>query len=737
MKTRTLTLLLALASGPALASGTTAGTVIQNTADATFIDPSTGNPVASPVVSNTVSATVLPVAGVDFVYASPASLTNNDGFAFGAADLNYRRGAVIPGQAVTTTYTLLNNGNINGYVVTLNNVALNNPSGVPVQYFLASDTTFSTPLSTVTLPASGSVDIVQRVTVPLSSTPGTVISVSPYVTAAAGSVSGNPYPAADEKNNVNVPPTPAANFDLEPTDLTVITPVVYNGPTPPANPAAPGTPGAPGSSVVTPPVSNAANPLNPVSAPGTPADPSDPSQPGRTDVSVPSTSIVISGNAQLAYPTAHLGGLPDVTTFSNVAATPQNPSTPADTLSLFPTDGTGLPIGTNNGDGTFTLALPGGPVTVKFQDAAGNPLPLLLNPSDGKIYPVLATPAGGGSVPYRTLLSLPNSYTVLDPVPVVLLVGADSALDAGVKSSATTSDTVFPPAAAFGDVPASGNVPNPALIGPGNAAQSVTPGTPPAVGAPNPAATGDSTAVFPMLITNLGEYNDTFTLSGSVNVPLTGGGSVVVPVRYVDANGTPLASGAAANSYVSPLVTANGSLTVYAVIDLPATASATSGTPLTVSQSATGNYSTIVMNDVNDQIVVASIGSATPVKSVNAPSALPGADLTYTISAQNNYNVPLKNYVLRDANSAVTNVFTYATFKSVTVTLNTVLLNAGAAVYRFNGGAWQASNVPSVPLAAVTSVEVGVNTDGNLPMSAADLFPVGGQLSETLVVTVK
>jgi len=730
-----VSLLLALAAGaaPAFAAGTTAGTVITNVAEATFEDPSTGVQ-SQPVPSNTVTATVLPLAAADFVYAGAANPVNNDGTGPGTADPNFRRTGVAPGQTVDTIYTLLNNGNIPNYTVTLNDTPLNNPSGVQVQYFLATDILFGTPLSTVTLPASGQVDIVQRVTVPANATPGTVISVSPYVTAPAGQFGPDAYAAVDETNNVNVPPTPVQNRDFEFTDIVIFNPNLYNGPSGPTSAQTPTTPSAPLGNVVVPPTQNAAVPTNPVSPPSTPADPSDPTLPGRVDVNNTSgidTAITQVGNRQNAYPAYGQGKV----TFQNYVATPSDPATPAQPIYLFPADAAGNPTGTYAGNGHFTVNTPNGPVDVTFTDGLNVPLPLTVNPANGQLYPTVFLPAGGDLFGYRTVVTQVNPSALTNPQPVVISVGADSGLDADATSNAATTDAVFNPQAVFGDV--AGATADPALIGPGNLAQPVVPGQPAAQGAPNTAAATDSSAVFPMRLINTGTYNDTFTLSGSVAVPLADGTIVAVPVRYTDAAGTPLPTGTTPNTFISPLVAVGTAVTIYAVVDVPAGAAPTAGTPLIVSQTAFGNYSRQTLQDTNDQITVPIIGSAAPVKSVSPARAAPGQALTYTIMAKNNYNVGLRNYVVEDATGPNSNVFTYARYSSVGVTLNAVAAAAGSVVYSFNGGPWTTTPVSSIPPEQVFSVRVGLNTDLNTSMTANDVLPVGAELTETLVVIVR
>lgn len=773
---KVLALMGALAAGSALGVGTTSGTVINNQASATYTDPATGaaalppagSPAGTPpVVSNTVATTVLPVPALDIVYKGQASTTNNDGTAPGGADANFSKTGILPGANVDTAYTVLNNGNVSGYVVTLNNGTtaapvngvVNNPSGVVVQYFLATDTGFTTPITSVTVPASGQVDIVQRIKVPTTAAVGTVISVSPYGTAAAGTdVKGNAYAAVDEAANVNVPATPAANKDLEFTDVTVFTPSVTN--TPPTIPAS--------TTVVTPPTGNAAVPTNPVSPPGTPGDATDPSAPGYIDPGNASTPITVSGGNQIAYPPADANSTPDVTTFNNVVTTPTAAGTPADTISLFPTDATGNPIGTNNNDGSFTL--PGG-VVVKFLKPDGTPLPTAVNPADNKTYPVVTTPAGGGTAAYRTQITYPdpnpNTNTAADtdnPVPLVLLVGADSTNDADIKANATTTDSIYPAAAQFGDVPSSGSTPNKPRVGPGDAAQVVVPGTTPAASgtAPSTGNAADSTAVFPMLLANTGEYGDTYTLSGTVPVKLTDGSTVYVPVRYVDAAGNPLPSGTAVAppagapagtpntpTYISPLVGPNSTATVFAVIDVPANAAATGATPLLVSQTATGNFSTIVLTDNNDQISVGSIGGIviTKTQSVNGAAASsgpvnakPGDTLKYTVLAKNTYNQDVLNFKLIDSNgSGTTNAFTFTTFVSASVTLSGFAASPVPKVfYSVDGGTTFTVTAPTpATVLPATGIQVAVDTDGSNSITAADKVPSGATIQLDITTTVK
>ncbi|ULH14492.1 hypothetical protein MF271_10650 [Deinococcus sp. KNUC1210] len=764
MKTsyKLLALMVAMATGAASAAtptgtsaGTTAGTAITNTATATFTDPST-NTAGTSVTSNTVSTTVLPVTGFDIVYTDGST----DGTTASAPATSYDKTGILPGANVDTAYTVVNNSNIDNYVINLapdTTGSANAPTSV--KYYLASDTSFTTPITSVTVPVGGQVAIVQRMVIPTTAVVGTTYSASPHGTAPAGTVSGNAYSAVDESTNVNPPATSPVNSDLEFTKATIFTPTVANFPTVPTDPVNPTTPTTPGTTVVTPPTANpgtagGGTPTNPVTNPGTPTDPLDPTGPGYTDPTSPSTAIVVSGNSQIAYPPADANTTPDVVTFNNVASTPVSGTTPAEAhLSLFPTD-----AGTvNNGNGTFTL--PGG-VTVSFTDTSGNPLPTWTN-TDGKVYPYVTIPAGGGSVPYRTVVTYPdsnpnnNTTTVDSPAAVTVTVGADSSNDSDVTPNGTTTDTIKPDAAAFGDVPASGTVADRTLVGPANAAQVVVPGTTAASGAPSTGTATDSTAVFPMIIDNNGQYGDTYTLSGTVPIKNKDGTTTTVTVRYVDASGNPLPSGATAGTYITPLVSAGGNQTVYAIVDVPSTAAATTGTtgsnpnPV-LTQTAVGNYSTITMTDVNDQIQVAYTGGITVVKTQSAAGAAyasgaqtakPGQALNYKILATNTYNASVYNFMLSDPKT--NNAFTTTTFVSASVALTgfsgqtPALVNVAAYYSIDNGASWSTTAPAAGTDLSVNGILVAVDTDNSGTITAADQVPAGATIELTINNTVK
>lgn len=787
VNSRLIALMAALAAGSAAAAsaGTTAGTAIQNVASATFTDPSTGSAVVNPVLSNPVYTTVNAIPAFDIVYGD----SSPDGTTASTPAASYDKLNVLPGASVDTAYTVVNNGNVNNYVVNLTSDTFGTANApTSVAYYLATDTAFATPITSVTIPNGGQIAIVQRIVIPTTAAVGTTYSASPIGTAPAGSINttlpgptvvATPYSAVSEVNNVNPPATTPTNRDLEFTRATIFTPTVVTFPTPPTNPANPTTPTTPTTSVVTPPTVNPVDPTNPVSPPGTPTAPSDPTQPGYLDPNPlvpgnPGTPIVVdpTGNNQTAYPPADTDGTADRVTFNNVVSTPVVLGTPADTVNLFPTvPGGGAPTSVyNTTTNSFPITTPNGPATVQFTDLAGNPLPTAVDPISGLTFPVLNIPAGGGTVPYRTVVTYPDSNLVTNPVPVVITVGVDSKNDSDINSNATTTNTILPPAAAFGDVPATGTTADPALIGAGNTAQAVVPGTAATTGAPSATAVADSSAVFPMTINNTGEYNDTFTLTGTVPIKNADGTTTNVVVRYVDASGNPLALGAPTTvartlsngviipagtpTYVTPLILANNTTpyVVYAVIDVPATAAATTGTtginpnPV-VSQIAIGNFSTIPMEDLNDQIRTGVIGGITVAKTQNANGAgyvttpatvLPGQTLSYKILAKNTYNSPVYNFVLADSNATSgNNAYAVTNFVSATATalLADGTTSFGTVYYKVNGGSF--TTTPPAAGTTITSIEVAVDNSAPVGIDAADFVPAGATIELTINTTVK
>ncbi|WP_309572887.1 hypothetical protein [Deinococcus sp.] len=763
---------LAVGSASAATTNTTAGQIITNQATATFTDPtSTTGAAATPIVSNKVETVVLPKPSFDIQYADGSV----DDTTATTPAATYDKTGVLPGATVTTAYVVVNTGNVNGYVV---NIASDSTGGVAPQnvaYYLDANNDglpdSTTPITSVTLNADdpatpadeGVVRLLQVITVSSSAPTGAQYSASPAGSAPSGSVS-----VKDSTNTTTAYPYGAltesqanpgnSNGDLQYTRVKVFTPTLTAGPYD-ADPATPGQQ-APTSTVVVPPsATTVIDPNNPTSAPGTPSSPSDPTQPGYTDPAVASatgsTAITVSGNVQTAYPPADADALPDVVKFKNSVTTPSG--SPADTVNLFPLDptknvgdvGYGLPYGTNNADGSFTL--PDGTI-VKFLNPDGSAATLVTSPVDSKKYPVVTVPAGGGTVGYITQVTYPDSNSLADPTPITVVVGVDSGNDYNLVADGSTTNRILPPALQFGD--SNGTQTPPTANAAAAPTETVTPGAAVSSGTPTAGVSTDASAVFPMDIANPGEYADTYTLSGTVSVPLADGTTQMVSVKYVTAAGAELPKNSA-GQYITPVVDANTEYKVYAVVDIPAPAKLTlPGAPLLVSQTATSNYSNITLTDTNDRILVGAIGGITVNKyqavgtapTLNASgqatkSALPGETVYYAIVASNSYNASVKNFVLSDALSNTTdnktNVYSFSTFKGASVTL-TGFPAAAKVMYRVNGAGNFSTTVPAA--GSVTSgVEVAIDTDGNgvLEPTTNDVFPSGATITLNIQATVK
>ncbi|AWN22381.1 hypothetical protein DKM44_03305 [Deinococcus irradiatisoli] len=743
-----LTLIVALAAGSAAAAsaGTTAGTGINNVATASFDDPSTGT--AAPAVnSNTVTTTVLPVIGFDIVYTDGSADGNTASTPATSAD----KTNILPGGTVNTPYSVVNNSNIDNYVVNLTADTTGSSTALPnvaptagaggVQYFLADAAGNPTgpAITQVTLSNGGTIKIVQVLTVPSAATKAQQYSASPHGVAPAGGTGSGAYLAYDENTNGN-------NGDLEFSRATIYSPVL----TPPLGPSTP----VPTSPIVIPPTNPGTdpnNPNNPVSPPTTPTDPTDPSGTGYPDSAHPTTSIAVIGNDQNAYPLANQTSV----TFSNNV---HNGGALSDTVKLFPTDATGNPIGTNNGDGSFTVpAIGGNPgYKVTFTKLDNTALATATG-SDGKVYPVLTVAAGGDSG-YHVKIDYANPQTLPDPVAIAVTVGVSSGNKAStdpVNADTKSKDTIYPPGMFFGD-DVSG-VPTPAQVGPGNAAQTVDPSKS-AAGAPVTAAgvNTDATAVFPMVITNPGEYNDSFTLTKTTIIMIsTRGSTVSVPVRYVYADGSAVTQDTAGN-YITKVVAANGSLKVYAVVDVPVNIAATTGTTgsnpePSFTQTATGNYSGVQVIDNNDRIKVQYTGAISVAKtqsvrgsafSAAAATARPGDALAYQIVATNNYNASVFNFKLKDNNATGGNAFTYTDFVSVNVILNgftgqTPALASSNVYYSVDGGNTFTTTVPTPATVGTNGLQVAIDTDNSGTITAADQVPAGASITLTINTTVK
>ena len=740
----------ALSAGAALAAGTTAGTQISNTATATFNDaggtPVTGtvttaNPTGAPSVSNTVTTTV---------QAAPSfTITPNDGGTLSAPNPNapgQQKADVTPGSTQAFKYTVTNSGNT-PIAVTLNtlyasgtsdtNSAISGTATVTgVAYYLDSNNNgtydagtdtaitgaFIVPLDdpTTTTVDESAPTIFQVYTVPTAATPGQRLGADPQGSAKfdpavnTGGTAGTT--TATYTSTVTV--TGSGTGTYQNTDsnnfnrVTVYTPVLTNNP----------QDGNTATTTIDPSPTNVTPPGSATPVPGYTAQ-TDPNSPG-------STPIVqgLAGNEQKAYPPADTNTANDVVRFSNTVV---NTGTLSDTVNLFPTDGTGAPIGTNT-SGVFSN-VPGLPTgtTVQFLDTSGNALPLVGG------YPTLTVPANG-EASYVVKVTYPDSDTAALPA-FTTLVGVDSGNDAGVVADATTKDTIYPPFLEFGDATAAlgadpTQTPN----------VNVYPGTP-ATGLTDGAT--DARAVFPMDVANTGTYAEAYTLSGSVTVPLTTGANSTLTVSYykdVNGNGALDAGDTLITGGVTASVAAGTEIKVLAAVDVPANMLA-DGLAKALTQTATGNTSGVVRTDTNDTITAKISGNLglkkfadncgstnvcpavhpytdTPVA---ASTAIPGDYLRYELVAQNNTNAAVQSVTLSDDFSVnnKTNLTLVSLSASTTVAGAKVLYRIGTT------GAWTAitgtTALPANTSGATLQFWYDGNGNGAADSGAADALSAG------------
>lgn len=779
LNAKVLALMTALSAGVATAAttNTTAGTSITNVATATFTDPSTGSTASS--TSNEVKTTVLPLPSFDMVYGgnSPA-----DGGGVAANPANsispttpVLKPNILPGATVTQAYDLVNTGNTPlNVTVTANTTGSAAGETVTYTYTDVNGNPLTVnPDGTITLPVDnpatagdeGVVKVIQTIVIPANAAANADYGASPQASLAGtgtgttgnGVTTGQTLYENQTVTNGTPSATPANGTDLQFTAIKIVKPDLSNDP-----------------------VGGTTPPATTVTAPGTTTPVPGYTDPGGTPIVVPVSGGTTTDN-QIAYPKADANGTPDSVTFTN---TVKNSGPLADPVNIYPTDTAGNPIGTfNSTTGEFTL--PSGAKVTFLDPATGLPLPV---GADG--YPTL-TVAPGTSANYLTKVTYPDSNTVPNPAPIVVTVGVDSGLIAGISTANTTTDTVLPPATQFGDT----------------AAQTTGPLTEvPAYVQTQTGAPG-ATVPFAMSVANTGTYTDTFTLSGYVVVPLADGTSVIVPVVYsgtgVTQTGTRTVTDpgtgltATIPVYTTSNVAADSALPVTASVTVPArgatdpitglpyTADA-AATPTTASQpllqqTATGVYSTASITDNNDPLNIspvggvvigkftntnaglasggvnpaanaekvsgnpgiASAGAPSPVQvgnpagytAVNTTTYLPQVPYDYQIIAKNTYNTPIAAFILSDAMPKNT------TFVSVTgatsVSGGTLIYNTGANCTA-TGTGWS-TTAPTSGVAAGTSTTNGGTVCVALSNGAATPAPAALPSGQTITLdlTVK
>ncbi len=726
---KTLILMAALSAGAAYAGPATsfattpAGTIIVNTAKADYdISNPSGTTTNETVTSNQVQTTVLPKPNFDIVFND--GLTSDAGTQNSPNNTTKKYPNVLPGAVIVTPYSAVNLGNVD-LLVKVDFWSGFDLTGVDpttihtVKYYLATadtnndgtlsaaEITNATAITQISLNRDdvatgtdeGIINFFQVVTLPPTltlpaggpvsatypATPvGTVLGTGTNLDTSTGNVTGNGYATGvlGQEDNQTNDLALASNQDLQFVEIKTLV-----------------------SSATADPIDSTAGTDNDTTTIPTQDDPSTTITPPTTTTPVtgyPSTDTIpvdikVLDDEQVAYPKGDTDTTADTVTFTNSIS---NTSPADDVYNLISST---LPTG----------------VTVTYTDMAGNPLTDTDN--DGNVdLPV----AADTTVLYKTVITYPDANDTAPIDAISIETSIDSANFGGTNILDTTTNTIYPPAMQFGDSDTVVTTANPA----GTPIQIVTPnGTFDTSNPTNSPNTTDSTASFPMDIVNNGQYDDTFTLVGSVDF-----GSGPVAVKYYDANGTEIPK--VAGVYTTPVVAAGGELKVFAVVDVP---TGTASADYSVSQTATGVYSELVATDVNDTIRVQPFGKVGMAKFSNLANApaetvttangvtivgntgyttgitgiLPCERISYQIIAKNDYNTPLKAFKIVD--TLPTNTTSGAYLIGASSVLGSVS-NTNAIIKIGANGTWELIGFSSLQLAAGDEMYIAVD-DLNLP----------------------
>ncbi|GAA0513884.1 hypothetical protein [Deinococcus depolymerans] len=746
-RTQLIALMAALAAGsasaqttvsPSSSKGTNAGTVITNTAVATYQDPGNATQNLSST-SNTVSTTVLEKFDFDITYPSGADSDATDTTT--SAPASHQRSNVLPGSRVVFPYVAVNNGNAT-QTITLTSDATSGVSNV--LYFLTnpdtnndgvvSDTELAaaTAVTSIVLPVAGDdpntgavetntgiVNFYQVYTA--AGAPGAVVGATPIGTGRVWSGSANV--TVTEQSNAGGPTYDDLWWQYNAS--TIVSPSLTN------NPNASLTPGG----VDSPPAGGA-------------------NVPGYTDPA--GTVVGVSGDEQFAYPKADANLTDDTVVFTN---TVNNNSAVADATSLS------VVPRTNQAGYTQTVTPTGtaGQYTVVQTNPDGTTTTATVT-----LNTVTLNVPANGNASYTVTVTYPDQDSLANPHPIYLQIGVDSGNDSNSTPDDFTYDTVLPPAMQFAD--------STAPLGATDIVASQT-------------GTAGATVTFPMDVANTGEYPETYNLSGYTVVTLLDGSRQIVPINYTgpgltSAGTTPVAvdlngdgdtsdAGETVNVpvYTTGSVAANTELDVDANVTLPANVRATGGTPYLLTQRATSVYSAITRTDVNDNIVVNVAGTlalgkftqsnGTPANSeyvlgnpgspasgtsanpaaianpanysaLNPTNYVPGTTYSYKIIAKNTYNTRVEKFFVQDtlnSNLVFNTVMGAVSGNSLVEPGDT---SSSTIIYSTDGSTWTSS----APVSPGSTVYVAVDDPTQAGQQPGSLDP-NAVLEMTITVTIK
>ncbi len=700
-------LAVALAVGNAGAA-TLAGTSIINQANATFTvggaSQTTNSTVATTTVNPIPSYTITPGPAGGTEAAPALSSTVATG-----APVNYNN------YIITNTGNTFIQVNIGAtYGTGSSAITTVNLNGTAVTTVAAGSTPTST-TTTATIAPGATLNLAETFTAPATAGNYFTNPVGVSINYTKSAVDAGNTQLATAPTTMDVTGQALADTDnVNKTTVTTNTPVLGGPDTNPND-----------GSVITPPTTPVTVPTPGTGGPTNtnPSTPGNSTGPGYTSPTGPggSTPVVVDGNNQYAFPKADTNTTDDTVTMTGTVGNPN----PVDTSYVL-NPGPNYTYNPTTGVFTGNPGTPAEGTTVTFTDASGTPL------TGGTTGPSLTVPANS-TANYNTVVTYPDSEsTDAKTTPITVPVT--------VNGAGPENFVVMPPNVTFGNS-------NGSTAGVDPAARDVTLVTPSVI----------TCVVYPMDVANTGTYAEAYNLTAST----TTGGSIKYVASLPTATTTAGVMSAAdcATVTAATALPATGTIqpgaeqTVYAIVTVP---SATPAGTYTINQQVTGTYSGTVKQFNTDTVTVGAVSGSglTVTKTVNPTTANPGASLTYTITATNNYNTSIYGLIVADPSTGAgtasnsvaytaSNLFGTSGF----VTPNTLTATAsgsgvtGTVLYRINGGAWS-SAAPTVD-ASTTKVEVAV--DNNLASNGTpdgtidsnDVFPAGAVLTITLTGTVK
>lgn len=586
------------------------------------------------------------------------------------------------GTTVTYQYTVTNTGNTNLTITLAETTGTATPTTLTL-----------TPNDGVTGSGTDQAVVTVTYTVPANAAGGTTYTHTLTATALSDTAADG---TADE--------TFATATQTAQNITTVLTPT-------------PTTPGGPVNNDGTPSTTTTTFPSDPTNGEITPSPtvPGTGTGDGYTSGTTPIT-VDPTGN-QTAYPKADGNTDPDVVELTG--SIPNTSPQPID-IKVGPAtdpDGTG-PITVRIVDPATGEPFTDG-ATINIPDGNGGTVPVTVtvNPDGSVIFNNVPT----GAIPqYAVEITYPDSDSTAAPTaPISVSVPITS----GGDTLATPVYTVKTPGV---DLKVVAQDSGTTLDASG---QTVTPST-----------TTTTNADFTTTVQNTGDYGDVFNITqGTVNNLPTG-----ATVEYL-LNGTALSDTNGDGVIDTGLVDAGATATITTRVVVPANAPAAKD--YSVTTVATGAFSTATDTDGTrfDIGIVAPPTSGTtdpndptytsnplfPIsKTASTANAAPGEAVNYTITGKNLYNAPACGVIFKEINGGNTNFFTNSTYQGVSGTSST-----GSLLFSTDSGSTWSATAPTGGTNP-TSLWIGVNTNGDSAITAADCLPSQGTVSITLNTTV-